>query len=100
MNLTERGHEAVNWIHLAEDRNMWMAFVNVVKNSRVPQMQVISQLVQELFVSFSRAMIHGHKTSTYALMLKQIRITSKLSFIRVHNIPLPLYETIFGLTNI
>jgi hypothetical protein len=30
------------------------------------------------------------------LVLIQIKITSKLSFWRVYNIPLPLYDTIFG----
>jgi hypothetical protein len=32
MNLTERGWEGVDWIHLAQDRDQWQAVVNTVMN--------------------------------------------------------------------
>jgi hypothetical protein len=37
MNLLEIGCGGVDWIGLAQDRNKWRAFLNVVINLRVPQ---------------------------------------------------------------
>jgi len=34
--LTEIGWEGVNWIHLAQGRDQWLAVVNTVMNFRVP----------------------------------------------------------------
>jgi hypothetical protein len=31
MNLREIGWDGVNWIHLAQDKDRWQAFVNTVK---------------------------------------------------------------------
>jgi hypothetical protein len=99
MNLIEIGHDRINWIHLAEERDMWRALVNVVITFLVPQ--CTGNISVNLgTVSFSMTLFHGHNTSTYALVLIQIQITSKLSFTRVYNIPLPLYEMVFGLLNI
>jgi hypothetical protein len=36
IDLREIGWEGVDWIHLAQDRDKWWAFVNTVKNLRVP----------------------------------------------------------------
>jgi hypothetical protein len=36
MNLTEIGFGDVQWIHLAQDRDMWRALVNTVMNLRFP----------------------------------------------------------------
>jgi hypothetical protein len=36
MNLKERGFEDVDWIHLAQDRNLWQALVNTVMNLWIP----------------------------------------------------------------
>jgi hypothetical protein len=36
MDLKEIGIDGANWIHLAQDRVQWQAFVNTVKNLRVP----------------------------------------------------------------
>jgi len=36
MALREIGWEAVDWIHLAQDRDQWWAFVNTVMNNWVP----------------------------------------------------------------
>jgi hypothetical protein len=35
-DLKEMGFEDVDWIHLAQDRDRWRAFVNTVVNLRVP----------------------------------------------------------------
>jgi hypothetical protein len=35
MDLREIGWEDVDWIHLAQDRDQWWAFVNTVMNFRV-----------------------------------------------------------------
>jgi hypothetical protein len=32
MDLNETGFADVNWIHLAQDRDQWRAFLNTVKN--------------------------------------------------------------------
>jgi hypothetical protein len=37
MDLKEVGSEGVGWIHLAEDRDQWLAVVNTVMNLWVPQ---------------------------------------------------------------
>jgi hypothetical protein len=36
MDLWEIWIDGVNWIHLAQDRGRWWAFVNMVMNFRVP----------------------------------------------------------------
>jgi hypothetical protein len=36
MDLKEMGWEGVDWIHLAQDRDQWLALVNTVMNLRVP----------------------------------------------------------------
>jgi hypothetical protein len=36
MDLREIGWEGVDWIHLAQDRDQWLAVVNTVMNLRVP----------------------------------------------------------------
>jgi hypothetical protein len=36
MNLREIGSGDVDWIHLAQDRDMWRALVNTVMNLRFP----------------------------------------------------------------
>jgi hypothetical protein len=35
MNLTERGGEGVDWIHLTQDRDQWQALVKMVVNLQV-----------------------------------------------------------------
>jgi hypothetical protein len=37
MDLREIGIDGSNWIRLAQDRIQWRAFVNTVKNLRVPK---------------------------------------------------------------
>jgi hypothetical protein len=36
MDLREIGWEGVDWMHLAQDRGQWQAFVNTVMNLQVP----------------------------------------------------------------
>jgi hypothetical protein len=36
MDLREKGIDGANWIHLAQDKVRWRAFVNTVMNLRVP----------------------------------------------------------------
>jgi hypothetical protein len=36
MDLREIGWDGVDWIELAQDRDQWMALVNMVMNIRVP----------------------------------------------------------------
>jgi len=36
MDLNEVGWEGAGWIHLAQDRDKWLALVNTVMNLRVP----------------------------------------------------------------
>jgi hypothetical protein len=36
MDLRETGIDGANWIHLAQDRVQWWAFVNTAMNLRVP----------------------------------------------------------------
>jgi hypothetical protein len=36
MDLKEIGWEVVDWIHLAQERDWWRAFVNKVTNLRAP----------------------------------------------------------------
>jgi hypothetical protein len=36
MDLSETGWEGVDWMHLAQDRDPWRAFVNTVMNLWVP----------------------------------------------------------------
>jgi len=35
MNLREISFEGVDWMHLAEDRDQWLAVVNTIMNVRV-----------------------------------------------------------------
>jgi hypothetical protein len=35
MGIKETGYEAVDWIHAAQDRAQWQAFVNTVMNLQV-----------------------------------------------------------------
>jgi hypothetical protein len=37
MDLREIGHDVMEWIDLAEDRDQWRALVNTVMNFRLPQ---------------------------------------------------------------
>jgi hypothetical protein len=37
MNFRGIGWEFVNWIHLAQGRDLWLALVNVVMNFLIPQ---------------------------------------------------------------
>jgi hypothetical protein len=36
MDLREIGWNGMDWIHLAQDRNLWWALVDMVMNIRVP----------------------------------------------------------------
>jgi hypothetical protein len=36
MDVREIGWKIVDWLHLAQDRDQWLALVNTVKNLRVP----------------------------------------------------------------
>jgi hypothetical protein len=36
MDLREIGWDGIDWIDLAQERNLWMALVNTVMNLRVP----------------------------------------------------------------
>jgi hypothetical protein len=36
MDLREIGWEGVNWVHMAQDRDQWLAIVNTIMNLRVP----------------------------------------------------------------
>jgi hypothetical protein len=36
MDLRESGREAVDWIHLAQDKDQWRVLLNMVINLRVP----------------------------------------------------------------
>jgi hypothetical protein len=36
MDLREIGWDGIDWIDVAQDRDPWRAFVNTVKNLRVP----------------------------------------------------------------
>jgi len=42
MVLQEVGGGFGDWMELAQDRNMWRALVNTVRNLRVPKMRGIS----------------------------------------------------------
>jgi len=37
VDLRKIGWEAVDWIHLAQNRKHWRVFINTVMNFRVPQ---------------------------------------------------------------
>jgi hypothetical protein len=36
MDLREIEWESLNWMHLAQDRDRWQAFVSMVMNLRIP----------------------------------------------------------------
>ena len=42
MDLQEVGGRCVDWIELAQDRDIWRALVSTVRNLRVPKMRGIS----------------------------------------------------------
>ena len=42
MDLQEVGGSCGDWMELAQDRDMWWAIMNTVRNLRVPKMRGIS----------------------------------------------------------
>jgi hypothetical protein len=36
MDIREIGYDGMDWVDVAQDKNQWMAFVNMVMNLRVP----------------------------------------------------------------
>jgi len=59
MDLAELGWEGVKWIHLAQDRDQWRAFVNTVIRLPVPQ-KAEDFLISWVAIGFSkRNMLHG-----------------------------------------
>jgi hypothetical protein len=65
IGLRETGWEGVEWIHLAQDRDQWQAFMNMVMNIWVPQ-KVESFFTSQVTISFSsRTLLHGENHVNY-----------------------------------
>jgi hypothetical protein len=59
MDLKEIGFGDVDWIHSAQDRDTWWAFVNTVMNLWVPKMRGISGLAEHTLSFSRRSLLHG-----------------------------------------
>jgi len=58
IDFREIGWQGVDWTHLAQGKNQWWAFVNMVMNVRVPYNMGI--LTSCMTISFSRRiLLHG-----------------------------------------
>jgi hypothetical protein len=55
MDLKETGWEGIHWIHLAQDKGMWWALVNMVMNLQV--LQNVGNLTSQEMSGFSRTQL-------------------------------------------